>query len=115
MEFVTKKVQEWSEHLLEPTNIRTPQPHATFTAFGHGYMHNWIVKNLGRTFTKFLQESCQNLGKIIARFVARMPNNHARSMQDPCKIVAKSLRELSKTLARISKDLAKFCENYPKF
>ena len=34
-EFVTKKVQEWLEQLLELANVATTQPHATFTAFGH--------------------------------------------------------------------------------
>ena len=35
-----KKVQEWSEQLLELANIATTQPHATFTVFGHLYVYN---------------------------------------------------------------------------
>ena len=33
-EFVTKKVQEWSEQLLD---VAITQPHVTFTTFVHGY------------------------------------------------------------------------------
>ena len=95
------KVQEWSEQLLELANIATTQPHANLMPhslhLGMG-MCKSIVKNLSRTFTKFLQESCKNLGKIITRFMARISNNHARSKQDSCKIVAKFLQELSKML-----------------
>ena len=83
-----------SSPTLPPLNL---MPHSLF--LGIGYLHNSIVKNLGRTFTKFLQESCKDLGKIIARFVERISNNHARSMQDSCKIVAKFLQKLSKNFA----------------
>ena len=84
-EFVAKNVNEWSEQLLEPSNIATTLPHATFTAFGHGYMHKpskefWqtFYHNLARIFHK----SCKNLARILARLLARMSNNHARFMQD---------------------------------
>ena len=99
-ELVTKKVPEWSEQLRELANIATTQPHATFTAFGHEYVHNpskisW--QNFYEILARILQESGKNLGKIIARLLARMSNNHARSMQNSCKMLARS------------------CKNYPRF
>ena len=39
--------QEWSEQLLELTNVAITQPHATFTAFVHGYIHKFTY--LSRT------------------------------------------------------------------
>ena len=87
--------------------------HATFTAFGNAYVHNSIVKIFGRTFTKFLQESRNYLGKIIARFVTRMFNNPARSLQESCKILTKFFHELFKNLAKFLKILGKCCKNYP--
>ena len=45
MEFATKNVQMWSEQLLEVANSAKTLPHATFTAFGHGYVHNSSKKS----------------------------------------------------------------------
>ena len=109
-EFVARKIQEWSEQLVELSNIATTQPHATFTAFGLGNEHSSLVKSLGRT----LQDSDKNLAKIIARFVARMSNNYARSLQNSSKIFAKILQELSKNLAEFFQDPCKILQELSK-
>ena len=74
-----------------------------------------ICTILRKTFTWFLQESCMNLGKIIARFVAKMSNNNARSMQDSGKNFAKFLQKLSKNHAEFFQHCSEPCTNYPKY
>ena len=50
---MAKKVQKLYETLLELAKIATIQPDATFTAFGHGYVHN-PSKNLGKILAPIL-------------------------------------------------------------
>ena len=78
-EFVTKKVQEWSEQLLELAHIATIQPHAHSLLMGMNICTT-LVKNLGRTFTSFLEEFSKNLARILQE-----------SWQDYCKIVVKNI------------------------
>ena len=40
-EFVSEKVQEWSEQLLMLADVSTTQPHASFTAFVHEFEHKF--------------------------------------------------------------------------
>ena len=40
-EFVTKKVSEWKKELQKLAKVASTQPHTTFQAFTHGYVHNF--------------------------------------------------------------------------
>ena len=100
--FVTKKVQEWSEQLLELANIATTQPHATFTAFGHGYVHNSIVKILA----ELLLDSCKNVARILARLLQDLRQEYLIIMQDPFKILARFFQHPCKILQKLTEILA---------
>ena len=46
-QFVTRKVAEWSDELFQLATAATTQPHATFAAFIHGFVHKFTY--LSRT------------------------------------------------------------------
>ena len=74
---MTKKVQEWSEQLLDLANIATTQPHATFTAFGHGYVHkitylSRVTPNIGHLLQP-LEDIIQS--RLIPAWTGRAPPN----------------------------------------
>ena len=94
-------------------------PHATFTAFRHGYVDN-SSKNICRTYTRLLQKFCKNLGKIMAKFVAKLSNTHARSrkncskfLQNFCKNCQETLQDLFKIPANLARIIQYSCTNYP--
>ena len=113
-EFVTKNVLERSEQLLELSNIATTVPHATFTGFGHGYVHNPSKKswqNFYKILARILQESCNNLARILSRIQQDCWQECLITMQDPCKILTGFLQDSCKILQEISKILARSLKN----
>ena len=40
-QFVIRKVTEWNEELLQLAHVATTQPHATFAAFIHRFIHKF--------------------------------------------------------------------------
>ena len=76
-EFVTKKVQEWSEQLLELANIATTQPHATFTAFGHGYVHKFTYLSRVTPNIDLLLQPLEDIiqSRLIPAWTGRAPPN----------------------------------------
>ena len=76
-EFVTKKVQEWSEQLLELANIATTQPHATFTAFEHGYVHKFTYLSRVTPSINLLLQPLEDIiqSRLIPAWTGRAPPN----------------------------------------
>ena len=70
-QFVTEKVDQWSNELRVLSAIATTQPHAAYAAFTHGFSSKWSY--LSRTLPN-LSEHFQNLENILRTCFNRKPS-----------------------------------------
>ena len=78
-EFVSRKVQEWSVQLLELAGIATTQPHATFSAFVHGYVHKFTYLSRTTPGIDHLLQPLENIiqSRLLPAWTGKAPPNAA--------------------------------------
>ena len=72
-QFVTRKVAEWSEELLQLANVATTQPHATFAAFIHGFVHKFTYLSRTTPINDLLLQPLEDI--IRSRLIPACPRN----------------------------------------
>ena len=82
-QFVTRKVAEWSEELLQLANVATTQPHATFAAFIHGFVHKFTYLSRTTPIKDLLLQPLEDIirSRLIPAWTGRAsPNELEREL-----------------------------------
>ena len=76
-QFVKEKVKEWQEELILLANIATSQPHATFAAFIHGFVHKFTYLSRTTPIKDPLLQPLEDIIKsqLIPAWTGRAPPN----------------------------------------
>ena len=75
--FIEKKVTDLQNELIQLANIATSQPHATFTAFIHGFVHKLTFLSKTNPFEDNLLQPLEDIirSRLIPAWTGRAPPN----------------------------------------